>query len=165
MKKNIIRILIIFLLLSIFQSVNAQCKQFIQSFAPMQLNPYVIDGNFLSPVVYEGEEISLTRTFLAGQKYKILILGMDLLDKQITITDNDGFIIFHNYPIKKNEQPAFFTNNSQEKIINFGSNYYEFEPEQSQNLKITVKIERKARWKKKRMQGCLGIVVGFLPKK
>ena len=88
---------------------------------------------------------------------------MDLLGKQVTITDDDGFIVFHNYPIKKEEQPTFFTNNNGEQVINFGSNYYEFEPEQSQNLKITVTIEKKSFWKKNRMKGCLGIIVGFLP--
>ena len=162
-KTNLIIILLISFLFNSVQSVNAQCKEFIESIAPAELTPYVIDGNFLSPVLYEGDEISLTRTFLAGQQYKIQIVGMNIFAKEITITDNDGFIVYKNYAMKKSEKPSYFTNYKGEKIINFGCNYWEYKPEQSQNLKITVKVEQKAKSKNKRMRGCMGIVIGFMP--
>ena len=163
MKKYILIISFFAIFSFTYQITNAQCKQYIQAIAPMQLEPFVIDGNFLSPVIYEGDQISLTRTFLVGQKYKVIVVGMDIFEKKITITDQDGFILFKNYSSKITESPRYFTDENGDKIVNFGSNYWVFEPTVSQNLTITIEIEQKAKSKKKRIQGCMGVVVGFLP--
>lgn len=155
------RILFIILFFSISISSYSQCKEYIKAIAPGTLTPYILDGNFNAPVVYEGEKVKLTRTFLGGTKYKIAVLGMELFDKQITVKDQDGFILFKNYIIKKNEKPQYYTNIKGEKIPCLGSTVWEFELEKSQNLTITVVLERKSKRKKNRLRGCLGIVVGF----
>ncbi len=158
-----------FVLLSIILSFNvfslfAQCREYIKAIAPTQLQPYVLDGNFLAPVVYEGDEVTLKRTFLAGQKYKIMILGMDIWQKRITISEDNGMILFQNYlPHGKDELNCSFTDIDGNTIPCLGVNYFEFEPDHSMNVTIKVEIERKAKRKKDRLQGCLGIVVGFLP--
>lgn len=141
---------------------KSQCKEYIKSIAPDALSPYVLDGNFFAPVIYEGEEIELTRTFLAGQKYKISVVGMDFFEKEITIKDQDGFIIFKNYKIGRKDKDEHFTDYEGYKVSCLGSTYWEFELEQSQNLTIIVKLEKKAKKKKDRLRGCLGIVIGFL---
>lgn len=157
MKKIILIFLIIILPIVSF----TQCKEFIKAIAPDALSPYTMDGNFLAPVALEGEEVVLTRTFLAGQKYKISVLGMDFLEKKITIKDEDGFIIFKNYPIKKKEKETYYTDYEGNQIQCTGALNWEFELEQSQNLTIIVKIEQIAKKKSDRMRGCVGIVIGF----
>ena len=160
MSRKILNILVLSLILPII--AQAQCKEYIKSIAPEAVEPYVMDGNFFSPVVYEGEEIVLTRTFLAGQKYKVAVLGMDLFEKQITVKDADGFIVFKNYKIRKSEKAEYYTDYEGYKMPCLGSHFWEFELEESQNLTIIVQLERKARRRKDRLRGCLGIVIGFL---
>ncbi len=159
MNKKIIFSFIIFLSLTF--SANAQCKGYIKSVAPDALTPYIMDANFWAPVIYEGDKIELTRTFLAHQKYKIAVIGMDFFTKKITIKDEDGFILFKNFPSKRSEQTRFFTDIDENQIPCFDSNYWEFELNRSQNLTIIVELERKARKKKNRLKGCLGVVIGF----
>lgn len=161
MKRNLIFIPILFLSLFYSQSSFSQCQEYIEAVAEWELEPYLLDGNFQARIVYEGDSIQVTRTFLAGNKYKISVIGMDMFMKNITITDADGFIVYKNYLIGK-EEPEYFESNSGEMIMNVGTNYWEFEPETSQNLKITVEVEQVAKKKKLRIQGCLGVVVGFL---
>ena len=166
-----LKILLSLLLLFPFFA-NSQCREYIESIAGGELAPYVVDGNFFSPVIYEGESITLTRTFLAHQKYKIAVIGMNFFSKEITIKDQDGFVIFTNFQQKKsgfnrlfgdndNNGNSFFYNHNGDKIACFGSNYWEFELDQSQNLTIIVSLEQRAKKKKDRMRGCLGIIIGF----
>ncbi len=159
MKKNIFLLLLFNIIITL--STTAQCKEYIKSVAKSSLSPYTLDGNFFSPIVFEGDKVELTRTFMAGQKYKISVVGMDFLEKKITITDQDGFIVFKNYQIKRKEEEQYFTDYEGSLIYCLGSTYWEFELEQSQNLTITVEIEQKAKKKSQRLRGCLGIVVGF----
>lgn len=155
----------IFVVILFFLSINpifSQCKQYIESIATSSLEPYISDGNFYTPVVFEGDKIKYTRTFLGGKKYKIMILGMDFLEKEITIKDQDGKVIFANYPSKKTGKELYYTDYNGNKISCIGSNEFEFELANTQNLNIEIKIEKKAKKKKYRIKGCLGIVVGFM---
>lgn len=160
MKKAIIFLPIFILTLFYSITLKAQCQEYIEAVAEWELEPYVLDGNFQARIIYEGDSIEVTRTFLAGNKYKISVIGMDMFTKTITITDSDGFIVFKNYPIG-DEDLGTFTSQTGDEISCFGVNYWEFEPETSQNLKITVEIEKIAKKDKLRIQGCLGVVVGF----
>ncbi|GEM_PF-1974230 len=154
------------ILLAIFLSINlfGQCREYIKAMAPTLLQPYVSDGNFFAPVVYEGDKVQLTRTFIGGQKYKILIMGMDLWQKYITIKDDDGFTLFQNFPPRRKKLNCEFTDYQGNKIPCIGQNYFEFQPDHTVTLTITVKIQQIAKRKKNRVKGCLGIVVGYLPK-
>lgn len=140
----------------------SQCQQYIESIASSSLEPYISDGNFYTPVVSEGDKIEFNRTFLGGKKYKIIILGMDFLEKKITIKDQDGVVIFANYPSKKTGKELYYTDYMGNKISCIGSNVFEFKLQNTQNLNIIVKIEKKTKKKKFRVKGCLGIVVGFM---
>jgi len=132
-----------------------------KAIAPSKLSPYLLDGNFNAPVVYEGETVKLNRTFLGSKKYKIMVIGMDFFEKKITIKDEDGFILFKNYLIKSNEEPQYYTDLEGNIVSCMGASAWEFELEKSQNLTIIVELEKKAKRKKNRLRGCLGIVVGF----
>jgi len=159
MNKKIIFSFLLFI--SIPFIINAQCKDYMRSVAASSLDPYILDANFWAPVVYEGEKIELNRTFLARQKYKIAVIGMEFFTKEITVLDEDGFILFQNFSSKRNDNTQYFTSINGDRIACFDSNYWEFELDRSQNLTIIVKLERKARKKRDRLQGCLGILVGF----
>lgn len=159
MFKKIILTLLLFATLSV--AISAQCRNYIKAVAPGALDPYIMDGNFFAPVLYEGDSYELSRTFLSKQKYKISVIGMDLFEKKITIKDEDGFIVFKNYLIKKKENPTYFVDIEGNNIDCIGSSYWEFELERSQNLTVTVELERKAKKKKHRLKGCLGVVIGF----
>jgi hypothetical protein len=155
--------LIVSFVLSFYFIDLAQCRPFIKAIAPEQLKPYILDGNFVAPVVYEGDKVYLTRTFLAGQHYKIMILGMDIWQKKITIKTQDGLVLFRNYNTYFHKDNCFFTDYQGNKIPCLGSNYFEFVPKYTTKITISVKIERKAKSRRNRVRGCLGIVVGFLP--
>ncbi len=159
MKSKIFISLIIYLFASLISS--AQCKEYIKSIAPEALSPYVMDGNFFAPVVFEGDKVTLTRTFLAHKRYKIAVIGMDFIAKNIIIKDEDGFVIFKNFKSRKHEKDHFYYDYEGNKINCEGSNVWEFELERSQNLTIIVQLERKAKKKKNRLRGCLGVVIGF----
>jgi len=154
----------LFFVLLFFLGINpifSQCKQYIESIAESSLSPYISDGNFYTPVVTEGDYIKFTRTFLGGKHYKIVILGMDFLEKEITIKDQDGIVIFANYPSRKTGEGLYYTDYKGNKVSCLGSNEFEFVLNNTQNLLIEVAIEKKAKRKKYRLKGCLGIVVGF----
>lgn len=159
MNKRIVFSFIVFISISL--TINAQCKDYIKTIASDALTPYLMDANFWAPVVFEGEKIELNRTFLARQKYKISVVGMEFFSKNITVLDEDGFVIFKNYPSKKKEKSPIFLDIDGNQVPWFGTNYWEFELDRSQNLTIIVELERKAKKKKDRLRGCLGIVVGF----
>lgn len=154
----LISIFLLFVILPFFSS--AQCREYIEAISESELDPYVLDGNFLSPVVSEGEEVTLVRTFLAGQSYKITVCGMDMFQKEITITDNSGNVIFKNYGFDE-EDPPFITNSDGEMVPLTGITYYEFTPEKSMNLKVKVKIVPMGEDMGFKLEGCLGVLVGF----
>jgi len=160
MKRLIIFIPIFIFILFYSNAAKSQCQEYIEAVAEYELEPYILDGNFQARIIYEGDSIQVYRTFLAGNSYKISVIGMDMFTKFITITDADGFIVFKNYQIN-DEEPVYFESKTGETVSGFGINYWEFVPETSQNLKITVQIEKIAKKDKLRIQGCVGVVVGF----
>ncbi len=144
----------------------AQCKEYIKAIAPSMLEPYVSDGNFFAPTIYEGDEVTLKRTFIGGQRYKIMILGMDLWQKKVTIKDDDGFTLFQNFPPRRHKElNCSFTDWEGNEIPCLGQTYFEFIPDHTMTLLIKVKVQQIAKRKKDRVKGCLGIVVGYLPQK
>ncbi len=156
---------VILIIISSLKLSLSQCREYIKTIAPASLAPYVIDGNFFAPIVYEGDEVVLHRTFLAGHRYKVVVLGMNFLQKYITIKDENGIILFQNFTKRRHrELNCSFADYQGDSIPCLGSTYFEFKPDHSFNGEIIVKIERKAKRKKDRLRGCLGIVVGFLPK-
>lgn len=140
------------------QSAYAQCREYIETIAEMELDPYILDGNFLSPVVSEGDVVNLNRTFLAGQSYKIAVCGMDMFFKEITITE-DKKVVFKNFG--KDSQDQIITTSDGTMVPLNGLTFYEFTPDHTMNLKIKVKIVPFDGGGSMKLEGCLGILVGF----
>ncbi|MCQ2973190.1 MAG: hypothetical protein MJ211_00075 [Bacteroidales bacterium] len=138
--------------------VMGQCREYIESIAESELEPYILDGNFLSPIVSEGEVVTYTRTFLEGQSYKLDVCGMDMFFKEITITEGKTEI-FKNFG--KGTDDKFVTLEDGTMLPLNGINFYEFTPDHTMNLKIKVKIVPFDGGSSFKLEGCLGILVGF----
>ncbi len=137
---------------------SAQCREYIETIAEMELEPYILDGNFHSPIVSEGDEVKLNRTFLAGQSYKIAVCGMDMFFKEITISE-DKKVLFKNFG--KDTQDKLVTTSDGNMLPLNGITFYEFTPDHTMNLKIKVKIVPFDGGGSMKLEGCLGILVGF----
>ena len=143
----------------IFQAAaQAQCHEYIETIAESELEPYILDGNFVSPIVTEGETVTLTRTFLAGQSYKIDVCGMEMFFKEITITE-DKTVLFKNFG--KDSEDKMVTTSDGNTFPLYGLNFFEFTPDHTMNLKIKVKITPFQGGGGLKLEGCLGILVGF----
>ena len=155
MKKIIISVFLAF----IIQTVSmAQCHEYIETIAESELEPYILDGNFVSPIVTEGETVTLTRTFLAGQSYKIAICGMEMFFKEITITE-EKTVLFKNFG--KDSEDKMVTTPDGTTFQLYGLNFFELTPDHTMNLKIKVKITPFQGGGGLKLEGCLGILVGF----
>jgi hypothetical protein len=153
------KFLIIALLSTVINfSAKAQCHEYIETIAESELEPYILDGNFIAPIVTEGETVTLTRTFLAGQSYKIDVCGMDMFFKEITITEEKN-VVFKNFG--KDSEDKMFTTSEGTTLPVYGLNFYEFTPDHTMNLKIKVKITPFEGGGGLKLEGCLGILVGF----
>ena len=162
MKKIFLTLIFAFVFLSV--KSFGQCKEYIRTVAPEEIKPYIIDPNFFAPIMQEGERIDFQRTFLKGNRYIIKVIGVPFLAKTIIIRDENGNVIFANQNLKKfNVEDKYFTDYEGNQIPWQGSNYFEFDCDSSQNLTITVILEKKSKKKKDRLRGCLGVVIGFLP--
>ncbi len=160
MKKTIFWVIFLFNIINSF----AQCKEYIRSIAAESIKPYMLDMNFFAPVVTEGDKIVYTRAFIKGNRYIIKVIGLEFLEKKIKITDQDGILLFANYNIRwKKIKNKYFTDYQGNKIMWLESNYYEFIATKTENLKITIRIEKKAKRRKNRLKGCLGIIIGYMP--
>ena len=57
---------------------KAQCREYIEAIAESELEPYMLEGNFESPIVSEGESVEYYRTFMSSLNYKIDVCGMEM---------------------------------------------------------------------------------------
>ncbi len=149
-------------LISIF-SINsyAQCREYIESLREAELEPYTCDANFTAVTISEGDSIQVNRTFNKGQSYKIKVSGMDLFMVEIKIIDNNKNVLFKNYgednPVKTNAKEG----EEDDELASLGNRAWEFTPDQTVNLIITVRVPVLTKDKKNRVEGCLGVLVGF----
>ena len=78
--KGLSKISATILLIIVFPFIgNTQCKEYIEANYSTQLEPYVIDGNFIAPILTEGDSIDLNRTFYSDQDYRVAVYGFDFL--------------------------------------------------------------------------------------
>ncbi len=144
----------------ILQTASAfgQCHEYIEAIAESELDPYILDGNFLAPVVTEGETVKLNRTFLEGQSYKLVVCGMDMFFKEITVTEAKK-VIFKNFG--KEARDKMVTTADGDMFPLEGITFFEFTPDHTMNLEIKVKIVPFDGGGSGKLEGCLGILVGF----
>jgi hypothetical protein len=150
-------------------SAKAQCREYIEAISESELEPYVLDGNFESPIVSEGDVVDFYRTFMSGISYKIDICGMDMFFKEITIAEveqKDGGgkkidkqVLFKNFG-KGTEEQIITTSDGTALPLN-GLNFFEFKPDHTMELHIKVKIVPFDGGSSRKLEGCLGILVGF----
>jgi len=166
MKKTLLFSLVIWLVG--LGGAKAQCREYIEAIAESELEPYVLDGNFESPILSEGESVEFYRTFMSGLNYKIDVYGMDMFFKEITISevekkDNGKRVVkrvlFKNFG--KNTEDQIVTTSDGESFPLNGLTFYEFTPEHTMELLIKVKIVPFEGGGGFKLEGCLGILVGF----
>jgi hypothetical protein len=147
---------------------KAQCREYIEAIAESELEPYVLDGNFESPIVSEGASVEYYRTFMSGLNYKIDVCGMEMFFKEITISEvekkDNGKrtvknVLFKNFG--KNTEDQIITTSTGESLPLNGLTFYEFTPDHTMELLIKVKIVPFEGGGGLKLEGCLGILVGF----
>ncbi|MBR2105351.1 MAG: hypothetical protein IJ894_00230 [Bacteroidales bacterium] len=147
---------------------KAQCREYIEAIAESELEPYVLDGNFESPILSEGESVEFYRTFMSGLNYKIDVCGMEMFFKEITISEvekkDNGKrtvknVLFKNFG--KNTEDQIITTSTGESLPLNGLTFYEFTPDHTMELLIKVKIVPFEGGGGLKLEGCLGILVGF----
>ena len=167
MKKTLLFSLVIWLVG--LGGAKAQCREYIEAIAESELDPYVLDGNFESPIVSEGDAVEFYRTFMSGLNYKIDVCGMDMFFKEITISEvekKEGSnkrvvreVLFKNFG--KNTEDKIITTSDGTSLPLNGLNFYEFTPDHTMELLIKVKIVPFDGGGGLKLEGCLGILVGF----
>jgi hypothetical protein len=147
---------------------KAQCREYIEAIAESELEPYVLDGNFESPILSEGESVEFYRTFMSGLNYKIDVCGMEMFFKEITISEvekkDNGKRVVKNVLFKnfgKNTEDQIITTSTGESLPLNGLTFYEFTPDHTMELLIKVKIVPFEGGGGLKLEGCLGILVGF----
>lgn len=166
MKKVLLFSLVIWL--AWLGGAKAQCREYIEAIAESELEPYVLDGNFESPIMSEGESVEFYRTFMSGLNYKIDVCGMEMFFKEITISEvekkDNGKRIVKNVLFKnfgKDTEEQIVTTSTGESLPLNGLNFYEFTPDHTMELLIKVKIVPFEGGGGLKLEGCLGILVGF----
>ena len=147
--RSLIKTIPFIISLFLISPAQSQCKDYIEAISGMKLAPYVLDGDFVAPVLSEGDSIEVYRTFNSGQTYKVAIVGLDLFALEFKIMDDNKNILFKNYE------------NNDDNIMFDGVRSFEFTLQQSQNLVILVKVPIYSEDPAYRMQGCVGVLVGF----
>ena len=147
---------------------NAQCREYIEAIAESELEPYVLDGNFESPILKEGESVEFYRTFMSGLSYKIDVYGMDMFFKEITISEvekkDNGKRVVKNVLFKnfgKNTEDQIVTTSDGETLPLNGLTFFEFTPDRTMELQIKVKIVPFEGGGGLKLEGCLGVLYGF----
>ncbi len=127
-------------------SVNAQCKGFAKKICKVELAPYIHDGNYHAAILTVGEEAELYKTFYSDTEYRIAVCGSDALpDVIFRVIDADRNVLY--------------TNEDKEYAMT-----WDFRLEESQQLKIFVKVPTAEGLPEEITSGCVAIMFGFLDK-
>ena len=140
--------MITFLLMMVFssQDVVAQCKAFVKTGCLPQIAQYIHDGSYQAVIMSEGEEAEVFKTVFAGQQYRLFVCNDDVMPNiEFVVSDIRRNILFDN------------RKNGNVKV-------WDFKPEASQQIKITVRIPKfsKDDMTKEMVFGCVGVLFGFL---
>ena len=129
------------------QNAVAQCKAFVKAGCLHQLNPYIHDGNYQAVIMSEGEEAEVYKAVFAGQQYRLFVCIDDAMPNvEFVVSDVRRNILFDN------------RKNGNAKI-------WDFKPEASQQIKITVRIPKSSKADTSEAEiifGCVGVIFGFL---
>ena len=131
--------------LMIFSSsvVNAQCRVFVRNTCVPELRPYIHDGSYQAVMMGEGEEAEVYKTIFAGQQYRLFVcVDNTLPNVEFVVSDTRRNILFDN---RRNNNV----------------NFWNFKPESSQQIKVTIRVPRSQR-QGEMAHGCVGVLFGLL---
>lgn len=147
MKRILPVVVVLFILVTVNFSANAQCKGFAKKICKLELIPYIHDGNYHAAILNEGEEAELYKTFYDGQQYRIAVCGSDAFPNiEFKVVDANKNVLYDN------------KDHNMSKI-------WDFKLESSQQLKIIVKVPVANPNKPQTdiLSGCVAIMFGFKP--
>ena len=138
---------LLFVMLLSSTEIHAQCKAFVKISCVPQLTPYIHDGGYQAVIMSEGEEAEIYKTIFAGQKYRLFVcIENTLPNVEFVVTD-----------IRRN---TLFDNRK-----NGGVKMWDFKPEASQQIKVTIRIpksQKQGSGNQELIFGCVGILFGML---
>ncbi len=142
--RNIIKVIIVLsLLLSISSIASSQCKNFVKKHCLADLEPFVYDGQLNSAILTEGDIAELLLTLYAGQDYRILVCGQEILgDIEFNLFDTNRNLIF------SNKDHDFTTN-------------WDFKSNSTQQLIVQVIVPKQESSSSMLHNGCIAILKGF----
>jgi hypothetical protein len=136
---------LIFLLsqVTLVTEINAQCKSFTKKKCISNLGDYNSNGQYNGAVMFQGEEATLMQTFYSGQKYKLMICSQSSIAEDLffEVQDFRGNLIYSSDGTDKN--------------------FFEFDVESTQQLKIRIVIPYDGGGSQIKKNGCVSVIVGF----
>lgn len=129
--------------------LNAQCGRFTKKESLPKLENFTHNGQLNSAKLFAGDEAELYMTFYSGHLYRILVDNQPIL----------GNAVFKVYDKKKN-----LLYDSQREP---GKQYWDFNVEKSQQLKIVVSVPQSENQNNIKLteNGCVSILIGFKTEK
>ena len=145
MKKLYNTILVLFILIVIPFTSDAQCKHFAKQVCIKELSPYIHDGNYNAAILTEGESAEMYKTFYSGQNYRIFICGSgNLPNVQFQVLDVNRNVLYDNSSNDYNEKWDFIPQTSQQLIIS-----------------LQVGSESNSEAEAEPVSGCVAIMIGI----
>lgn len=143
MKKLLYTISALVIFLALPFTGNSQCKHFAKEVCKKELNPYIHDGNYNAAILTEGESAEMYKTFYAGQNYRVLICESSNLPQiHFQVLDVNRNVLYDN---EKNDYKAT----------------WDFVPESSQQLIISLKVNNSEGENEEPVSGCVAIMIGI----
>ena len=142
MKKLYIITLLLFTLMISPLDGRSQCKHFAKQVCKKELTPFTHNGNYNAAILTEGETAEVYKTFYANQNYRIYICESSVIPKiHFQVLDVNRNVIYDN----KNED--FKTK-------------WDFVPESSQQLIISLEVGNSQKDSKDPVSGCVSVMIG-----
>jgi len=137
-------IIFIFFFTNSFGQSTSTCKELAErGIAILNENSYIPDGRYNSTLLKENEVSQVYKPFIKGKKYMIVITADKVLPGfEVSLADMTRKIIYND-------------STSDNKII------FEYTPEKSQNLIISVKVNESEEVEKN-LRGCVNIIIGSI---
>ncbi|MDR1865584.1 MAG: hypothetical protein LBR08_08435 [Bacteroidales bacterium] len=125
---------------------TAQCKVFVKGACIPVLNPYIHDGSYQAAIMSEGEEAEVYKTVFAGQQYRLYVCVDQVMpDVEFVVSDIHRNILFDS---RKNGNVR----------------QWDFRPDASQQIKVTVRIPVRKENNENPTIGCVGVFFGLKEK-
>lgn len=122
---------------------KSQCKPFAKKVCKKELTPYIHNGNYHASILTEGETAKIYKTFDAHKSYRIYVCGSENIPKiHFQVLDGNQNVIYDN----KNE--GYKTK-------------WDFVPESSQELLISLKVDNSAKESEIPVSGCVSVMIGI----